>query len=162
MATRMIAPGDYFTPTGTGRGGGIGDMAKGALGFFGNMFRNNPPGGGMGVGSIAPEFTSALDLTGGMGGPRFSPMTGPPGSNIASSVGRPAGPAPSAAPQMGGGGFLGDMNPLEKMFLLSEGAGALGGIYGGIKRAQDEERERERLAEGGRNISAALSRPRAY
>ena len=69
---------------------------------------------------------------------------------------------------MGGGGgglgaAFGDMSPLEKMFLITSGAGAVAdigtGIYDRVKQSRREREERDRKDRTGRTIGDRLSSP---
>ena len=69
----------------------------------------------------------------------------------------------AGGPEPGGGGMFGDMNPLEKMFLITSGVGAAAdigtGIYDRMKEARKEREENERRDMAGRRLSDALNRP---
>ena len=114
----------------------IGKSFGGGLGkLLGGAFRRPRPGGGMGAGSMS--F---------MAGPELDE----PGNDAGA----------------GGGGWFDGMHPLEKAFLITSALGAAGdiggGIYDRVKQSQDEDEERRRRAEGGRQLTRALSRPRTY
>ena len=89
---------------------------------------------------------------------------GPGGGMGAGSMNFMAGGEDEAAEDEGG--WFAGMHPLEKAFLLTSALGAAGdiggGIYDRVKQSQDEDEIRRQRAEGGRQLTRALSRPRTY
>ena len=111
-----------------------------------------PPPGGGGGGGYDPYAPEGAPIAGGLAGAYKSWMSPgrprmPGGRDVGGPWGddiRGLGDAGQARPRgQEGGGFWGDMTGLEKAFLVSQGAGAVGSIYANIKEGQRKAEEED-------------------
>lgn len=137
-------PGGPFL--GAALGGGLGSALEGENVLEGAAGGAAMAGIGKGISALTNKAGAAAApaMTG--GGGSLSTYAGP---KPAAAAGTATPNAAATAAQGGGGGFMGAMSPMEKMFLGSQALGTLSNMYSSYQQGRiedDRQRRREALA----------------